>query len=475
MSLFQKVKAKARGPIDPQGQILLGATEEGGQPIFGPKGNSKTYAPSGAGKTTSVAVPAVLSLIASEPDKAIMISDPKDGEIAAQLVPMLATFGRNVGVIDPMHVRPELAQWWIDLNPFGAAVSAYRRDPRDLLYVNEMNAHALIEEPEDKDMKNFTFRQSPREIIQLAKQILLKRDPDAATPGAAAALIADRDMLLLFAEIEAEEGDAALQTAARKLLFMRGEEHFDLYCGEALRALRHWGPGTRMADMGLNATQSHEDLIRAGYVVFIVGPMALMHQMGPLYALNMGAFVQALYRKIGALRIVADEFTNSPMKSLISTAITTVRSYGGELHLISQSRSEVLRTYGEHLTQTIEDNCVTKRWLAFGSYREAEEVSKAIGEEFALSTAMNGETGGLTTNTNLSLVKQRQISASELMALRPDQQLIHIRGVGYVICRTVRQNEIAPYCDLMAPNPMEGGTLPSDPKVTLVKAEGSKP
>lgn len=159
---------------------------------------------------------------------------------------------------------------------------------------------------------------------------------------------------------------------------------------------------------------------------------------------------------------------------MISSAITTARSYGGEFHLISQSRSEVLRVYGEHLTQTIEDNCVTKRWLAFGSYREAEEVSKAIGEEFALSTAMSGETGGLSTNTNLSLVKQRQISASELMALRPDQQLIHIRGVGYFICRRVRQNEISPYCDLMAPNPMEGGKLTSDPKISLVTTRGAR-
>lgn len=474
MSLLRKVKARARGAIDPQGQILLGFTEEDGQPVFGPRGNSKTYAPSGAGKTTSVALPAALSLIASEPEKTVLVSDPKDGEIAVQLVPMLADLGRNVGVIDPMNARPDLARWRIDINPFGAAVAAYQRDPRDLLYVNEMNALALIEEPEDRDMKNFNFRQSPREIIQLATEVLLKRDPGAATPGAAAALISDRDMLLHLAEVEAEEGGPALQSAARKLLFMRREEHFDLYCGEALRALRHWGPGTRMADCGLNAPHSHEDLIREGYVLFIVGPMALTQQMGPLYALNMGAFVQALYQKLGALRIIADEFTNSPLKPLISSAITTARSYGGEFHLISQSRSEVLRVYGEHLTQTIEDNCVTKRWLAFGSYREAEEVSKAIGEEFALSTAMSGETGGLSTNTNLSLVKQRQISASELMALRPDQQLIHIRGIGYFICSRVRQNEISPYCDLMAPNLMEGGKLPSDPKISLVTTRGAR-
>ena len=468
MSLLSKVKAKARGPIDPQGQVLLGFTEEGNAPIFAPKGNSKTYAPSGVGKTTCVAMPTAKSFICSEPEKAVLISDPKDGEIAAQLVPMLAKLGRNVGVIDPMNIRPELAKWRIDLNAFGAAVSAYQRDPRDLLYVNEMNSNALIEEPEDRDMKNFNFRQSPREIIELATQMQLKRDPGAATPGGAAALISDRDMLLYYAEVEAEEGDPALQSASRKFLYMKGEEHFDLYCSEALRALRHWGPGTRMADQGLGAIHSHEGLIKDGYVVVMVGPMARMQQMGPLYALNMGAFVEALYQKIGALRIIADEFTNSPLKSLISTAITTVRSYGGEFHLISQSRSEVLRTYGEHLTQTIEDNCITKRWLAFGNYAEAEEVSKAIGEEFALSTAMSGETGGLSTNTNLSVVKQRQVTPSELMSLRADQQLVHIRGVGYFICRTVRQNQISPYCDLIAPNPMEGGKLSSDPKVTFV-------
>jgi type IV secretion system protein VirD4 len=280
-------------------------------------------------------------------------------------------------------------------------------------------------------------------------------------------MLSDTNMLVGLAEIEAEEGDPALQVAARAVLDMKPSEHFPMHVSEAARALRHFGPGQRMEEIGKTASLSHADLIREGYVIFLCGPQALMQQLGPLYALHMGAFVQALFQKIGFLRVIADEFTNSPLKSLISQAITTCRSYGGELHLISQSKSEVLRKFGKNLTHTIEDNCPTKRWLAFGSHSDAEALSRAIGEEFALTTALGTSSGDAKTQTNLSLTKQRQISASELLSLPRDQQLIHIRGVGYFLCRRVVQNQIAPYCHHLAENLLEGGRLPPDPKITL--------
>jgi len=471
---MQKRTAQAK-PVDPEGRPLIGFTLDGDEPIWGLPGSTLTYAPSGAGKSTCVAMPKLMSFIASQqPDQGILVSDPKDGEIAAQAIPMLIKMGRKFALIDDLHCRPELAEHRISLNAFGAAVSAFRRDPRGLIYANEMNAEALIEEPKDQpDMRNFYFRESPRVLIRFGCSAMLKRDTALCTPGGVAALISDPDMLLSIAEIELEEGNPALQAEARRVHLLKDQEHFAMHMGEAARALRHFGPGTYLAEAGREASLSHEDLIREGYVVFLCGPQALMEFLGPIYALHMGAFTQALYQKIGSLRIIADEFTNSPLTGLIGGAITTVRSYGGTFHLIAQSRSEVLRKYGEHLTQTIEDNCICKRWLAFGNFKEAEEASRAIGEENAISTAISGESGSLKSNTNLSLIKQRQISASELLAMPKDHQLVHIRGIGYFICRTVAQNQIEPYASMLAPNPMEGGRLTPDPKITLVTPEAS--
>ncbi|MEP2640068.1 MULTISPECIES: TraM recognition domain-containing protein [Alphaproteobacteria] len=409
----------------------------------------------------------LFSFVASEPEKAVFVSDPKDGELAAQAIPMLHAMGRKVALIDDFGVRPELAAYRIELNAFGSTASAYLRDPSLLIYVNEMVSHSLIEEPPDQDMRNFYYRHSPRTLIEFANSVSLKRDPNLAAPGAVAALVSDLDMLTTYAEIEAEEGDPALKAAARGVLEMRNHEHFQQHVGEAARALRHFGPGTKLQDAGRDAQISHEDLIREGYVVFLAGPQALMSKLGSYYALHTGGFVQAIYRNIGPLRIIGDEFTNSPLKLMIE-AISTVRAFGGEYHLIAQSHSEVLRKYGEHLTQTVEDNSITKQWIGgLGSFTEADRISKAMGDQHALATALSGENGSIKTNTNLSLIKQRHMTAAELMSLPADQAVCHVKGVGFFVHRTLSQANLAPFCSEITENPLEGGRLPPDPKITL--------
>lgn len=191
--------------IDPEGRGLLGISLDSEEPVFQPKGHSATYSANGGGKTTRVAVPKLLSFAASEPEKAVKVIDSKDGEIAAQAAPMLHEMGRKVAVIDDFGVRPELAHLRVSLNPFGAVVATHLNDPRDTLFATETVNHALIEEPKD-DAKNRYFRAWPRNLIEFALAALLKRDPALATPGAVAALLADPDLLLSIAEIEAEEG-----------------------------------------------------------------------------------------------------------------------------------------------------------------------------------------------------------------------------------------------------------------------------
>ncbi|MEM1346571.1 MAG: type IV secretory system conjugative DNA transfer family protein [Pseudomonadota bacterium] len=461
--------------IDPKGARIVARSLDSGAPIFAPPGHSCTYAPNGAGKTTSVAMPGLLSFIASEPEKGVLVSDPKDGEIAAQAVPMLQWLGRKVAVIDDFNVRPELRARRVALNAFGAPVSTFERDPQDLLYANELVSQSLIEEPPDQDQRNFYFRQSPRTLIEFGISAALKRSTALTTPGAVSVLLSDIEMLLSFAEIEAEEGDPALQAQARSVLEMKGHEHFAMHVGEAKRALRQWGPGSRLAEAGSKATVSHEDLIREGYVIFLVGPQALMSKLGPYYALHLGAFTQALYQNIGSLRVIADEYTNSPLKSFLGQAMTTVRAFGGEFHLIAQSRSEVLRKYGQELTETIEDNCITTQWLGFG-LKEAERVSKAMGEQHAVATGLSGDTVGLKAQTNLSLIKQAWMSPAELMAMPKGIQLIHIKGLGFFVAATVSQADIAPYNALLADNPLEGGRLQPDTKIRFVtpKARGGR-
>lgn len=135
--------------------------------------------------------------------------------------------------------------------------------------------------------------------------------------------------------------------------------------------------------------------------------------------------------------------------------------------MIAQSRSEIERKFGRLEVETIEENAIVKQWYGFSSFSEAERASKAMGEEHAVTSSLGADTESLRLQTNLQLNRQRWRSAAELMAMPHDQQLIHIKGLGFYIARKIGQQNIAPYCSLLAPNPLEDRPLAPDPKITL--------
>lgn len=454
--------------VDPKGRPLIGMSETG-DCLFGLDGHHLVLGGSGSGKTTSAVMPALFSEIASSSRHAILVIDSKN-EIAIQIARMLIEMGIKVAIIDDMNVCPELAEYRISLNLFGSAVATYRRDPRDTVFATETLTEALIPTPSDGDEKNRYFREWPKKLITFAIECLLKRDPDLTTPGAVCALLSDPDLLQGFAEIEAEEDDGALNASAKAILKMSHHEHYQQHLEEALRSLKLFERGRRLHSVGEEATQSYFDLIKDKYVTFVIGPMAHMERLGSYYAMTMLGFFDALYAGAGPLLVLADEFTNCPLKSTLCHGLTTIRSFGGAVQMFAQSRSEIERKFGRLETQTIEDNCVVRRWLSF-SFEEAARVSKAMGEEHAVASTLGSDGDGMKTSTNLSLIKQRQMTPAELMAMPRGQQLVHIRGLGFFLAPTVAQNMIDPYASLLASNPMEGGRLLPDPKITLTTPE----
>ncbi|WP_052249455.1 TraM recognition domain-containing protein [Tateyamaria sp. ANG-S1] len=451
--------------VDAAGQRLLGFTLETNEPLWAPSGHSLLLAAAGSGKTTCGAMVWLYSFAASEPDKAILCLDSKNGEMAIQAAEMLAKMGRKVAVVDDMGVWTDLEAYRISLNPFGAAVSTYRRDPRDMIFTTENITNAAIKEPPDGDAKNIYFRAWPRNLIEFCILLYAKRQLDQVIPGGVSMLLSHQKMMLEFAEIEAEEGDPYLKGLAQSILAMASHEHWPQHLEEAQRAMKVFAPGTRLHMAGRDANITHEQLIREGYVIFLIGPQAYMNRLGVYYALHMLAFAEALYNDAGPLRIIADEFTNCPLQSLVEM-LTTLRGFGAELHIIAQSRSEIVRRFGEKEAETIADNAVVQIWYGVSSLKEAQMISDMMGEEHAVSTSL-GRNDDLKLNTNISLIKQRILSPAELLAMPSHVQLIYVKGLGFLLARKVGMQNVAPFCHEVGMNRIESGTLAADPWITF--------
>jgi len=450
-----------------------------GKPLYAPKhAHSLLLAAAGGGKTTCGAVPWLQSMIADHA-RAIIVADSKEGEIAAQCAAMCARHGRRVAIVDDFGVLDGVFgpdnPYKVSLNRLGAVISSYVKDKGELIFSTENANHALIEEP-PRDQRNAYWRDEPRTLIEFAACTLLVRNARLATPGGIWSILSDPELLQQIATVEAEEGDEYLRALALHVLgMMQNEEHFPQHRAAALKALRIYAVKSALHRAGIEATHSHEQLIRDKYIVFLVGPVRHMERLGADYALQLQSFMEVvLGGKAGPVSFILDEFTNAPLKSLISQ-LTTMRGYGGTCHMIAQSRSEVQRKYGDKETATIEENAVIKQFFGFSSFEEAERVSRAMGEVRNVSYAIGLQPNQFGISSNLSSGKDRMFTADELMRLPSDEQIIHVKDIGFIHCRKIRQNEIAPYCGDLAANPLEGGILAPDPKITLPTGTRSAP
>ena len=443
-----------------------------GRPIFAPShAHSLLLSAAGGGKTTCGAMVWLQSMIMDK-SRAIVITDSKEGEIAAQAADMCAKAGRKVAIIDDFGVLGKDNPYRYSLNGFGGIVSAEKRHNGELIFATENACQALIEEPHS-DARNQYWRDEPRTRIEYAQYSLLTRSKRLLTPGGVWSLLADTDTLQKAAKIDAEEGDDYLRSLATHVCGMaKNTEHFPQHCAAASKSLRIFAASSALHNAGVDAQLTHEELLQEKYIVFLVGPVKFMERLGAHYALHLQSFMEALLSSGDTpVSFILDEFTNAPLKALISQ-LTTMRGYGGACHMIAQSRSEIERKYGSKETQTIEENAVIKQWFGFSSFDEAEKVSRAMGETISVSTSVGVNSDRMDYSGNFSTGKERLYTADMLMCLPPDEQIIHVKDVGFIHARKIRQNEVAPYCHDLADNPLEGERLTPDPKVTLVASGG---
>lgn len=293
------------------------------------------------------------------------------------------------------------------------------------------------------------------------------------TPGTLQALLADPELWRAALTITAEEGDAVSRAMARQAQAMREDnpEHYSQHMRAALNALKIFAEGP-LHSAGREADLTHEELIRDGWIVCFVNPIRHVDRLGSYFAQHFTALMDAqLTGRAGRADYILDEFCNAPLKIALKR-LTVFRAFGARAHLLAQSRLDAVRQYGEKETAVLEENCTVKQWLKFSNFEEAERVSRAMGEQQTLSAGMGLNSGQLDYSMNIGTGRDRLFSAEALMRLPDDEQIIQLAGLGFIHCRKPRQNQIAPTCFDLADNPLEGGRLPPDPKITLPIPEG---
>lgn len=454
----------------PFGRRVLALTFDG-RPILDPYPNNShlVLGASGSAKTTSVSMTTIESNI-SNAERAVIINDVKGGEQSAQSADMCIKYGRKFGVLDDTHTLSSTYPHRRNLNPFGGIVAAYQRNPKELLFAIETACHALIEEPLEGDAKNKWFRDCPREELDLGIRMLLERDAKLAIPGALYALMSDPELWFKTRKIAADEGDAATRSRALQSLDLQenNPDQYYQHIRAALSAIRIYEPGSALHDAGRDADLTHKQVLDEGMIFGLVQDQRHAARMGVHYALHMQSFNNALMASDdGYALFLLDELCNAPLKSCIDR-VTIMRSYGGAYIYIAQSKKDIELKYGVKQAAILEENCPVVQYLSFSHPDEAEQVSKAIGEELTVDYNLGVSANRSELSGTFSTGKQRAISADELMNLPANQQIIWTQHGGYVLCLKFYQNQADPYCHDLAPNPMEGNrVLPPDPKVTF--------
>lgn len=441
-------------------------------PIWTPDagGSRIVYAAAGGGKTTCVAVPSILSAL-SDTGMAIISNDVKSGEISFQIEPVCLKHKRLFGVVDDTKVMGADYPHRINLNPFGAITHAHEIGSEDLAFIIEGAMRALIDEP-PRDQKQFYWRQGPRDILEVGVRALLLSSTGMCAPGALYLLLSDPDLLDGALALCLDEGDEATKALARQVIGTRDtDQNFPQHLQAALQAVKIYQPGSPLYMAGQDAEHTHLDLIEDGWVICVVNPVQHAPRMGAHFALHALGFMEAQLSRAGLRTLyVYDELANAPLRDAVKR-ITVMRGFGATGLYITQSRQDLVNTYGERETAVLEENAVIKQYLKFSSFEEAERVSRAMGEQLSVQRGLGTQSGRLDLSGNYSTGKERMFTADELMRLRPDEQILHVAGVGWIHCKKARQNQIMPYAAELGDNPLEGAAMVPDPKITLQTPE----
>ena len=463
----------AAGLTDPTSGHLLCTVN--GVPIFAPKQTHYCMAgPPGSGKTTSIAVNAIVHLL--ELGFSVVVQDIKP-ELCVILAPELERRGYKTVVNDVAGLSglPHT-----DSNPLQILVDEVADEslwPRAFITA-EGFAFQIRDEPEN-DAKNRYFRDLERGLFVVIAVGLAALAPELCIPAVIWRTAADpNDCLRLLkdaAACDALHGDLAAQ-ARNFLTLMQGHpEHFEGARTGLAQSLSCFRPSSELGLVGTNH-QFHPEELRdeqsAPVVLFDVVPSASLETYSKAIALQQYARLNVLKRVSGRrVAFCMDEATNLKVSQL-SKDITLLRSRGIVLMLLYQSLSELKRVYGEKAATTITSNSA-EQFLQVSDYETADLLSKRIGDHTVKTSGTSFSFADGSGSTSTSEHAKRLMPPDEILAMGKEETLVFIPGLRPIRGRKIPYFHVDPIKHWASDNPHEPYQRSSVTQLSIQYSDGA--
>ena len=282
--------------------------------------------------------------------------------------------------------------------------------------------------------------------------------------------MADQKLLMQALTLESQGEDDALALLARDLLQLadaEDSEHFDDFRSTAMESLSFAEPGGLLSNVGAKPTKTYRDIRERQVAAVLIAPMRYIDVLAPYYVLQLQAFLWTFKQSDGGrpVDIIIDEFTNLPLMTLVSD-LTTIRGFGVRCTMIAQATSEIERKFGDKSARTVEEVTDIKQIFGVNSDAEGERLARFLANT-DIGAPSYSFPGSGQSGISWGSAARPLMTAQDLRSMSPSEQIVLCKGLRPIRCRKLHYNQLAPLCDLVGDNPVEGPPLRRAPLAEL--------
>lgn len=412
------------------GGLFLGAMD--GQLLhFDGDGPLLTYLRTGGGK----GVGHILPTLAVSRDRSLVITDPKDGELAwASHHHRLHTLGQPVIFLNPYGLHG-LAN--TPINPLGGLMRILESGGQ--LDNEPLELAMILCPPPVKTGENDWVRKGTVRLIAMCLHYLAMFDPERCTLSGLWSLInaGESQLSTSFAMmkscgIEAIEG----QAGAFRQVMLDAPKQFEAYRSDAQDALTPFEPGKALARSTDSDSFDFARLKHEAHSVYLMLPADKLAVAAGWINLVITHIIESIARERGSIRttFILDEFSQLPQNPTITKTLRLYRGKGIQLWLFTQGRYSLEGRWPRDMVREFEDQAAILTLKSIVEPSVMRDIGIWSGNQtiFAPSASHNG--GAVAAaNASLGETKRPVLQAEDVMSLGEERQIIRARGAPHLI------------------------------------------